>query len=160
LLLRASGSIQSGGVDVAVVRDAEAADQSGVPHADALIAFADAVITNDESGTSAARTQLRDDLGAEALVDASAVVANFQRMNRIADATGIPLDRPMRSITAELQTQLDLDGFVSAGNTPRMNPVSKAIGRLLLPIALVGLRAFKALTGRGKGHSNSTIESS
>ncbi len=79
-------------VDVRAVVDDAAAQASGVRHGDALIAFADAVVRGDETARARARADVLDRLGPEELVDAAAVAANFQRMVRIADSIGIPLD--------------------------------------------------------------------
>ena len=44
-----------------------------------------------------------------ALVDAAAVVGNFERMVRIADGTGIPLDKPVAMVSADMREELGLD---------------------------------------------------
>ncbi len=150
MLLGASGAIQSDGVEVDVVRNDGLAEQSGVPHAGPLIAFADAVVRGEDDAASSARSQLLAELGGAAVVDAAAVVANFQRMNRIADATGIPLDRPMRSLTAELRAQLDIEGFTSAQNTPRTGPLARVMGKVMVPLTLAAMRVRRAIKGRRK----------
>ena len=48
------------------------------------------------------------------MVDAAAVAANFERMTRIADATGIPLGETLEQPTAEVRKELDLDRFARA----------------------------------------------
>ena len=45
----------------------------------------------------------------EVVVDAAAVAANFQRMVRIADSTGIPLDSPQRTFSETVWNELKLD---------------------------------------------------
>jgi hypothetical protein len=57
--------------------------------------------------------------GAEVLVDAAGVAGNFQRMVRIADSTGIPVDDMMGALSGNIQQDLDLRRFGSAQNTPR-----------------------------------------
>ena len=52
-----------------------------------------------------------------ALVDAAGVVANFQRMVRIADATGIPVDPYIAERTGPVSKTLGLEAFRSAANT-------------------------------------------
>lgn len=64
------------------------------------------------------RQQIVAAMGVAALVDSAAVVGNFQRMVRIADGTGIPLDSPVAAVTAELRAELGIDGFASAGRVP------------------------------------------
>lgn len=89
-------------------------------------------------------------MGAEAFVDATAVVANFERMVRIADATGTPLDAPVAMMATSLRAELDLDRFGSAGNTPRAGAVQRAIGRVLGPFAgSLMQRMGRRMAGRG-----------
>ncbi len=64
------------------------------------------------------RAALRAVLSPEAFVDAAAVIAAFNVVDRIADATGIPLDEMMRATSADLRAQLGLSRFGSAANTP------------------------------------------
>jgi hypothetical protein len=61
-----------------------------IPHAAALVEFAEAVVVRDAARTAAAREVLRSTLGEAALVDAAAIVAAFHGFVRIADAIGIP----------------------------------------------------------------------
>ena len=63
-----------------------------MPHADVLMAYADAAVRRD-ADLAERRAAVESALGAEAVVDAAATVANYQRMVRIADGCGIPLDR-------------------------------------------------------------------
>ncbi len=44
-------------------------------------------------------------------MDASGVIGNFQMMNRIADATGMPVGKATLKKTAEWRTMLNLDQF-------------------------------------------------
>ena len=83
--------------------------------------------TNQED-LNVARAILINELGAEAMVDAAAVASHFQRMDRIADATGIPLesewpneddDSKVYEVTKEINEQLGLNDFQSAANTPK-----------------------------------------
>jgi hypothetical protein len=48
-------------------------------------------------------------LGVEALVDAAAVIGNFERMTRIADGTGIPLGDTLAAVTVDIRRDLGLD---------------------------------------------------
>ena len=64
------------------------------------------------------RAALRAVLSPEAFVDAAAVIAAFNVVDRIADSTGIPLDDMMRAPSADLRAQLSLSRFGSAANTP------------------------------------------
>ncbi|MSQ55670.1 MAG: hypothetical protein EXR31_09910 [Betaproteobacteria bacterium] len=61
-----------------------------IPHAAALVDFAEAVVLRDAPRAAAARASLRPALGDAGLVDAAAVLGAFHGFVRIADATGIP----------------------------------------------------------------------
>ncbi len=119
MLLRASGETTGKEFDLHAVTDGTAAALSGVAHAEALVAFAEAVVDTDENTLADARARVLAELGPEALVDAAAVAANFERMVRIADSTGIPLDGFVDEMTVELRQELKLERFGSAANTPQ-----------------------------------------
>jgi hypothetical protein len=87
---------------------AQANDIEGAP---ALLALSEALVGGDEAAIAPARTRVRAELGTERLVDAVAVVSNFERMVRIADATGIALDRPLEEASTELRAELGLDDW-------------------------------------------------
>ena len=65
---------------------------TGIAHGDLLVAYAEAVVGDDEATLNAARDALLAAMGPEALVDAAATVASFNSVVRVASATGIPLD--------------------------------------------------------------------
>ncbi len=89
---------------------AEAAT-SGVPNAALLLEFVEAVLAADERRLNAARQTLHDTLGAAALIDAAAIVASFNAVVKLADASGIPLEDAKAEATAELRRTLDIDRF-------------------------------------------------
>ena len=64
----------------------------GVTHGTELMKFAESIATGNGKHLSSARRALFEAAGERVLVDAAAVAANFQRMVRIADAMGIPVD--------------------------------------------------------------------
>lgn len=68
-------------------------EDDGIPNGRTLRKFALAMVTGEE--LEAARSELLDELGPEALVDSAAIVANFEAINRVADATGTKLDDMM-----------------------------------------------------------------
>jgi hypothetical protein len=72
----------------------------------------------DEAERDAARDALRTALGPEAFVDACAVVGAFNVVDRIADATGIPLDAGLNVMSKDVRIELDLARFASSANTP------------------------------------------
>ncbi len=134
MLLRASGKLAGEPVDLRVVTDAGAAGESGVAESDALLAFTDALVAHDGDALPPARADLLERLGPEGLVDAAAVASNFERMDRIADATGIPLDAPLAMMTEDLRAELDLGRFASAANTPALGAAQRTAARALRPL--------------------------
>jgi len=125
---------------VAAVTEDSAAAASGIAHAEVLLAFAEAAVQGEEGRLAAARQAVLDALGPEALVDAAAVVGNFERMTRIADATGIPLDAPVHALSQDLRDELGVDAFGSARNTPPLSALGRFLGRALRPVAIVLFR--------------------
>jgi hypothetical protein len=91
-----------------------AADGGGVPHGDRLIEFAEAVLADNDEQLLRVRSALRGSLGDAALVDAAAVVGFFNAIDRVADATGIPLDPERLPQTADFRAALGLDAFAQA----------------------------------------------
>ena len=57
----------------------------------------------------------------EVLVDAAAVAGNFQRMVRIADSIGIPVDEQRMQAAQPSIDQLNLRRFSTSENTPDYN---------------------------------------
>lgn len=94
--------------------DADAAAASGVAHGDVLLALADAMVGRDDTALAQARDAALQTLGPEGLVDAVGVASNFERMVRIADATGIPLDDRLLNLTQDVRHELLLDSFAAA----------------------------------------------
>ncbi len=80
-----------------------------MPHGSLLIEFATAVIEGDANERARTREMLHRKLGPAVLVDAAAVVASFNAVVKIADATGIPLEDYKAAATADLRHQLGLD---------------------------------------------------
>lgn len=131
-------------VDVRAVTDDEAGVESGVLYADDLLAFAEAAVGELEVPLADARDRLLELLGPEALVDAAAVVANFQRMVRIADSTGIPLDAPLALLSEEIRSELGVERFASAANTAPTSKLRSLTGRALVPVTWRVLRGVGA----------------
>jgi alkylhydroperoxidase family enzyme len=110
LLLRASGLSQNRDYDLNAVTGA-AVEDVGVPHGRSLMRFAEAVLDEDDAVLSRARTELLRALGPEGLVDAAAVVGLFNAIDRVADATGIPLEAEKAQASADFRAALGLDRF-------------------------------------------------
>ena len=89
----------------------DGAGDGGVRHGSLLTGFAEAVLGDDEARLIAVRERVRDTIGDPALVDAAAVVANYSALDRVADATGIPLEAAKEAGTADLRAELGIDRF-------------------------------------------------
>ncbi|MAG96293.1 MAG: hypothetical protein CMM08_06365 [Rhodospirillaceae bacterium] len=106
-MLRASGE-KAGGIELeAVLGDGD----GGVAHGRLLTRFAEAVLGADNHALWAVRRELQSTLGDAALVDSAAVVATFSSLDRMANATGIPLEASTAEATADFRAQLGLDAF-------------------------------------------------
>ena len=95
---------------------------TGIEHGEVLMKFAEAVALRDHSALSHYRTRLLDEAGPSVLVDAAGVAGNFQRMVRIADSVGIPVDDMTTEIGQAVRADLELEKFDSAQNTLRLKP--------------------------------------
>ena len=110
-MLRESMQIKGRQVDVRGVT-AGFDETVDIPHAAALVEYAEAVVTRDEPHTPAARSTLLALLGEAGLVDAAAVVAAFHGFVRIADAIGIPYDTAARGNDApEIRERAGVNEF-------------------------------------------------
>ncbi|WP_419911704.1 hypothetical protein [Candidatus Poriferisodalis sp.] len=94
------------------VNGSESGD-GGVPHGALLARIAEAMWEGDATEMAAARAALTDAAGADVMVDAVAVSANFHMMTRVADGTGTPLDPGTFDMSAPVREACDLNGFVS-----------------------------------------------
>ena len=131
----------------AITEGEDAADVSGIAHAAALVAFAAALVGDDDVALAVARKRVRDEVGPEGLVDAASVASNFERMVRVADSTGIPLDGVMATLSEDIRQDLDLGRFGSSANTPVASSTQRALGALARP-AVHGLMRAIALFRR------------
>ena len=89
---------------------------SGVEHGEVLLRYSDAAVGRT-SDLDQAREAVNLAMGPEAVVDCAATIANFQRMVRIADGCGIPLDPFSRTESEKWREGLGIDNFRSWGNT-------------------------------------------
>lgn len=87
-MLRESSSAFGYDVNLAAVGDPTL--PSGVPGGNLLLRFVDALLASTEP-LERVHEEIIDQLGPPALVDAASVFGNFEMMNRVADATGIPV---------------------------------------------------------------------
>ena len=89
---------------------------SGVEHGDVLLRYADAAVRRAPD-LAQTREALNAAMGPDAVVDCAATIANFQRMVRIADGCGIPLDSFSRRESEKWRDDLGIDSFRSRENT-------------------------------------------
>jgi len=116
-MLRASAHVTGTEIDLQGINGDASAAARGIRHGSELMAFAEALATRDEPALTRARDALRAAGGTDVLVDAAGVAANFQRMVRIADSMGIPVDNMDTDAGREVRATLDLTRFASARNT-------------------------------------------
>ncbi len=93
---------------------AEGAGDGGLPFGAELVAFADAVGGLDDEVLVFARERLRAAAGEAFLIDAAAVLANFEMMTRVADGTGARFPAETAAHRAALDDRLDIGRFTSA----------------------------------------------
>ena len=96
---------------VAVVDDSR---DAGLPFSAELIAFAQAIGEWDDEVLADARTRLAAAAGEAFMVDAAAVVANFEMMTRVADGTGARFPAGRSERQQNLVAELDILRFTSA----------------------------------------------
>ena len=77
------------------------------------MAFAEALVGDDDAPLTHARQAVLVGLSPAAMVDAAGVASNFERMVRIADATGIELDERMALLSQKAPDALHLERFTA-----------------------------------------------
>ena len=115
-----------------------------MPHERELLALAEAVVGGDEAALGTAREAAVAAVGPDTFVEASAVAANFERMVRIADATGIALDAAFDTLTASYRSDLGLERYGSAASTPPTPWLRRVAGRLFSRVAPYAMRWMAA----------------
>ena len=92
-----------------------ATDNSGgnVPGGRVLNDFAEAVMARSDGKAAGQRQLLVAELGEPAMVDAAAVIAAFNLVARVADATGLPLEDYKEEASVELRDRLGLNEFAA-----------------------------------------------
>ena len=139
-MLRASIETQGEEVDLRGLTDGKAAGESSISGAAALVDFVEATLGGNTDEIAVARDLVRSELGSEALVDAAAVIGNFERMVRIADGTGIPLDAAVNVATEEIRSELGIDAFASEERKSEVATWQRLMARAIDPLAKIGLR--------------------
>ncbi len=125
----------------------------GVTGGKALNAFTEGMLGTDEDALQRSRQGVLETLGPRELVDAAAVVAAFNTVNRVADATGIPLDGMLDMASATLRERLGIHRFSSAENTPAIGVLKRTLSRMMQPAVPMAIRLMAAVQrkpGSGK----------
>ena len=138
-MLRESVKLSGGSIDFDGLTDPSCTEIRGVPNSHELLQFTNACLDDDAAALAATRQALVDKMGSGALVDTVGVISNFQRMVRIADATGIPSDDAMLVMSENLREQLGINRYVSAANSEQ----PPFFQRLLLKF--VAVRQFRKM---------------
>ena len=138
-MLRESVELTGGSIDFDGLTDPSCTEIKGVPDSRELLQFANACMGVEGADLETARQALVDRMGSAAMIDTAGVVSNFQRMVRIADATGIPTDGPMQVMSEDLREQLGINRYVSAANTGQPSLFQK------LMLKLIGVRMFRKM---------------
>ena len=121
---------------------------TGIPGDVALLAFAELGLGDDTAAIARARQRVTEELGEAAMVDAACIIANFQRMVRIADCTGIPLDAEYAALTAGLREDLGINAYSAASLTPEPGWAARLRARLIGPFLPMLLRRRMAAQQR------------
>ena len=111
MLLRASSEHSGDRYDFEAISGDEG--DGGVPHGRLLMDFADAVVAGDDDALALAREAVAATLGEDAVVDSAAICATFNTVDRVADATGIPLEDDKAEATTGLRASIGIDRYPS-----------------------------------------------
>ena len=108
-MLRRSSIAKGGDYDLGLLTGAKG--DGNIAHGALLVSFADAVIGTDDSKLADVRAEICATMGDAALVDAAAIAATFNAIDRVADATGIPLEDNKAESTADFRAALGINAF-------------------------------------------------
>ena len=109
------------------------------------MSLVNAAMARDEDSLASVRAEIVKTMGADALVDAAAIIGNFNQMVRIADGTGIPLDPQLDFATQAMREEIGVNEFVSAANTPVAGAVKRMLGKAMeRAVAPVQARLLRA----------------
>jgi hypothetical protein len=147
-MLRASIEYSGENAQVSGIAEGAKGGDAGIEHGALLTAFAEAAVRGDGAELDTARDALRAAAGSDIVVDAAGVIGNFERMVRIADGTGIPLDGIVDALTADFRGDLGLDDLESRRLLKR-GPLSGLLQPLLRGAVNTGLRIAGRRRRRG-----------
>lgn len=108
-------------IDMSGITDKACTEIIGIPHSRALLRFADAFMGKDADELSVAREMLIQEMGSEVMVEVAGIACNFQRLTRIADSTGCPVDMVegpgLRPLLEGLNEKLGINEYASEGQS-------------------------------------------
>ena len=87
---------------------------AGLPFGAELVAFTEAVGGSDDAAIAGARAALSAAAGEAFMIDAAAVIANFEMMTRVADGTGARFPDDTTGSRTALADTLGITGLTSA----------------------------------------------
>jgi alcohol dehydrogenase class IV len=108
-LLRESSRAKGENYDLSLLTGTKG--DGNIPHGALLVVFAEAVLGNDDRRLQEVQAAIRDQMGDAAFVDAAAIVATFNAIDRVADATGIPIEDSKAASTADVRAALGINAF-------------------------------------------------
>jgi hypothetical protein len=115
VVLRASAKNRGENLDLRGMVDSSVPVK--LPDGDVLVAFVDALLGRDAAALDVARGVLLDRLGEGGLTATASIAANFSRNDRIANATGIPLEGEFVAQSEDFREALGINAFASARNS-------------------------------------------
>lgn len=108
-MLRESSKTTGGNYDLKLLTGGSG--DGNIPHGELLVQFAEAVLGDDDARLAAVQSEVRSQIGDAALVDAAAIAATFNAIDRVADATGIPIEDNKAAATADFRAALGINAF-------------------------------------------------
>jgi hypothetical protein len=108
-LLRASSKAKGESFDLSLIVGKPG--DGNIAHGALLVAFAEAVLGIDDERLADTQSRIRAAMGDAALVDAAAIVATFNAIDRVADATGIQIEDARAQATADIRAALGINAF-------------------------------------------------
>ena len=131
-MLREGIELEGKSIDLDGLTDPNCTRIEGIANSETLLSYANAFMGQGETGLAQAREALVQDVGVEAMIDAVGVASTFQRMDRIADATGIPADGPTAIMQKDLARLLGTDKYQSASNTKPASWMQRLLYKLIV----------------------------
>ncbi len=111
-MLRASSKAKAESFDLSLILGKPG--DGNIAHGALLVAFAEAALGGDDGRLADTQSKIRAAMGDAALVDAAAIVATFNAIDRVADATGIQIEDAKAQSTADVRAALGIDAFAES----------------------------------------------